>query len=165
MTTIIKDDHNKVMRAIVKIDRDLFFKRTSHSTYENEKYWLNALKDTGIVPRILMFDDSRKMLALEYKGEPVTSSTLPEDWKEQMNRILRILKDNNCRHNDIKPAEILVHNRKIFLCDFGWASRMDRPVPRTFPNCLGGPWKCPTGFNDRFSFEKSINSILVNHFM
>ena len=40
------------------------------------------------------------------------------DWPKQLNKILHILKKNNCFHSDINPQNVLVKNNKLKLIDF-----------------------------------------------
>jgi serine/threonine protein kinase len=90
-----------------------------------------------------------------YSGKPVTAETLPPDWEAQRDCILRTLAAHNCRHNDIKPEEMLVHGKILRLVDFGWACELDRPNPANWPPKLGTSFRC--GNNDRCSFNQSIH--------
>ena len=42
----------------------------------------------------------------------------PKNWLKQLEKILYILKKNNCFHSDIKPDNLLVNKKKIILIDF-----------------------------------------------
>ncbi|HIB77472.1 MAG TPA: hypothetical protein EYO58_07640 [Flavobacteriales bacterium] len=90
----------------------------------------------------------------------MTARTLPHNWQAQRDHILKTLATHNCRHNDIKPQELLVGtDGTLRLCDYGWASPLNRPNPAHFPKTLGSHWKCPTGYDDRYSFNASVKSI------
>ena len=157
----LKNDHSSwTVRAVYKrVQPD---NKAIHQMdcYANEKHWLQALQPTGVVPRLLCMDDRRQTLVTEYVGEPVTRETLPHDWATQRNRLLLALRRANCRHNDIKPSEILVQDGILRLVDFGWASPLNKPIPDHYPECLGSTWRCPTGLDDWYSFNRSIHSVL-----
>ena len=106
-------------------------------------------------PKLLYYDDDKKLLVFQKVGVPVTFKNAPHDLKEQFNKILMDLQSVNVQHNDIKPGELLVdHNRKIYLCDFGWAS-VNNDI-----GCGIGIWSCnnknkPGGyFDDRTALER-----------
>lgn len=124
--------------------------------YQNEKRWLRELAGTGATPAVVAFDDAARRITTEYAGAPVSRATLPANWQAQGSRLLEVLRQHNCRHNDIKPSEILVLNGRMRLVDFGWASELDRPLPPTFPPELGLSFRCKTGPDDRYSFMRSI---------
>ena len=70
------------------------------------------------------------------------------------------LEKYNCRHNDIKPEEILVDKGKIKIIDFGWAYEKNKDNPKSWPECLGNDFKSDKNvFNDKESFNKSISYI------
>lgn len=153
---VLKDDISS--KTILSVS-----KKVSHhwdtciDVYKNEKKWLHQLNKSNIIANPVHFDDKQRIITTEYSGEPITKQNIPNNWKEQRDHILSVLKNHNCRHNDIKPSEILVFNNKIKLVDFGWASDLDKPKPKTFPECLGAEFKCET---DLCSFNKSIDYIL-----
>ena len=157
---ILKNDKSScVTVCIQKIVKPDYLEAFGMDCFKNELYWLKRLKETGAVPKILSSNEKTKTIVTEYVGEPVTRRTLPADWQEQRDKILRILLEHNCRHNDIKPSEILVLNGKLKLIDFGWASTASEPNPKYYPSQLGLKWKCPTGHDDRYSFNASVHSL------
>ena len=75
------------------------------------------------------------------------------------------LEKYNCRHNDIKPDELIVQNNKIRLIDFGWAHDLDKSNPSDWPKCLGDKFKCNLpnkDYDDKCTFDKVIKYILNN---
>lgn len=157
----LKDDASSyTVHSVCKRVQPDYYKRYKMDCYTNEKYWLTVLQGTGIVPELLLADDASQTLVTKYVGKPVTAQTLPKNWQAQRDKILAILAAHNCRHNDIKPQELLVGSDGILrLCDFGWASPLNRPNPTHYPKTLGSRWKCPTGYDDRHSFNASVTSI------
>ena len=164
MAIPLKNDQSSwTVHAVYKRVHPDYKAKHQMDCYANEKHWLETLQHTGIVPILLSTDDKRQTLVTEYVGEPVTRDTLPRDWAVQRNHLLRTLYRANCRHNDIKPSEILVQDGVLRLVDFGWASRLDRPIPDHYPHCLGSKWRCPTGLDDWYSFNRSIHSVLFDN--
>lgn len=130
------------------------------NVYENEKKWLEKLKDTDIIARPIHFDDENRIITTEYAGEQLDKDNLPADWEAQRDKILEALAKHNCRHNDIKPTELVIQDGKIRLVDFGWAYDYQTPNPVDWPNGLGDNFKCGDHFDDKCSFNKSVNHIL-----
>lgn len=133
------------------------------NVYENEKKWLEKLKDTDIIPRPLHFDDKNRIITTEYVGELLNKDNLPADWEEQRDKILKTLVEYNCRHNDIKPTELVIQDGKIRLVDFGWAHEYESSNPNDWPEGLGANFKCGDHFDDKCSFNKCISFILQKH--
>ena len=157
---VLKNDLSSfAIRSVYKQVHSEYKTLYAMDCYTNEIKWLRKLQSTGIVPRLLITNDERQAFVTEYVGEPVCAATLPHDWKAQRDHILSILKQYNCRHNDIKPSEILVQNGRLRVVDFGWASFANQPNPANYPACLGSLWKCPSGHNDRYSFDESIKYV------
>ena len=159
---VLKDDIcGTTCVAVCKRVSTAFDQEHHHNVYKNEKKWLKRLQDTDIIPRLLAYQDTSRIIVTAYAGTPVTAATLPHDWEKQRDHILQVLRKHNCRHNDIKPTEILVMNGKLRLCDFGWASRLDCPCPAAWPTCLGDRFKAAsgTGFDDEVSFNKSVYAV------
>lgn len=158
---LLKNDaSSRVVLTVSKYVGTEYDERYGVDCYQNEKKWLTALAGTGVTPKVIAFDDEARLIVTEYAGAPVTRTTLPANWQTQGARILNVLRDHNCRHNDIKPREILVHNGRLCLVDFGWASELDRPLPTTFPAELGLSFRCKEGVDDRYSFMRSIAHVL-----
>lgn len=123
----------------------------------NEVYWLKKLDDFEHTPNIIHYNKNK--ITLSYAGEPLTAKNLPQDWNCQIENILKKLLDINCSHNDIKPTDLLVLDRKIMLIDFQWANKINKNMPEYWPKTIGAEYKHPEGFNDSYSIYKSINFI------
>jgi hypothetical protein len=160
---ILKDDvSSKTVLSVSKKVKDTWNTPTIN-VYNNEKKWLNILKDTDIIAKPIHFDDKHKILTTEYVGNKINKNNIPKDWEKQKEHILTTLKNHNCRHNDIKPDEILVQNNKIKFIDFGWAHDLDKSNPSDWPKCLGDKFKCNLpnkDYDDECSFDKVIKHIL-----
>ena len=89
--------------------------------YNNEKECLTILEEYDISPTIM--DSNDNSLLLSDCGERIDNENLPDDWKEQLITIHGILEYENIYHNDIKPDNFTVKDKKIYLIDYGWASK------------------------------------------
>jgi hypothetical protein len=88
---------------------------------EREVYWLDRLKETGLVPELLGVDRSSPALLMSDAGEPITTINAPNDWERQLVSLMEVLKANKCLHNDLSEYAILVRNGKLRVTDFGSA--------------------------------------------
>tara|TARA_B110000208_G_C11727825_1_gene415238 strand:+ start:53 stop:1342 length:1290 start_codon:yes stop_codon:yes gene_type:complete len=94
-----------------------------YGVYEREKFISTILNKFDWYPKLLHYNDDKKVLIFENVGVPINLKNLPNDFKKQFNKILLDMKSVNIQHNDIKQEELLIDkNNKIYLCDFGWAS-------------------------------------------
>lgn len=110
---------------IIKVYRKEF-SNTTH--FDREVFWLKALENSGIVPKLLDIDTKKSALMMENAGSPFMDiKTLPEYWKQQCKYIQEVLNQNNCSHNDISEQEILVKHDKLRICDFGIACLKQKP--------------------------------------
>jgi len=134
---------------------------------QREVFWLKKLSNSGVTPKFIQIKDST--LEMENVGAPLISYSdfinknfhnippIPEDWENQIKNILNILDKYNCSHNDIKPWDICIKGKKIYLIDFQWATFKNEPFPPHFPD-VGGDFKPnPHEFDDKFSIYKSFN--------
>ncbi len=95
-----------------------FLSKNSHLFF-NEIYWLKKLKDFKFVPKILNIDYQNKIITISYEGDKISLKNRPKNWLKQLEKILLILKKNNCFHSDIKPDNLLVNKKKkLILIDF-----------------------------------------------
>ena len=162
---LLKEDLSS--KTILSVSKNVTKKWDSNdiNVYENEKKWLNILKDTDVIAKPINFDDSLRTITTEYVGKKVNKCNLPSDWEAQRDNIISVLEKNNCRHNDIKPDEIIVYDGKIKLVDFGWANELNKKNPDNWPKGLGSKFKCNKpnkDFDDKCSFNKSIFYIMNN---
>jgi len=94
-----------------------FLPKNSH-LFLNEIYWLKKLKNHKFVPKILHIDFKNLVISITHEGKKISSENKPKNWSEQLEKILYILKKNNCLHSDIKPDNLLVNKKKLVLIDF-----------------------------------------------
>ena len=116
-----------------------------------EEWWLRKLGFKAT------WDGERTEMV--WMGRPLSQGSMPPNVTEQMDVILWTLEQYNCCHNDIRPENLLVKNREIYLIDFGWATHKWEPVHKAWPEKLGSTFKHPDGFDDEHSLRKSIEWI------
>jgi predicted Ser/Thr protein kinase len=92
---------------------------------------LRVLRSCPHFPELVQSFPDRLIMRL-INGELLTASSIdPEDLSEQLNTILKMLERYSICHNDIRPENIIVGvNGRVYLIDFGWATKAgeDRPT-------------------------------------
>ena len=167
----IYESVNNTKKSIVKYDEasktyktytkfvSTHFDTDKINVYENEKKWLLRLKNSKYFPYLLYYNDQLRMIVTTDMGRKLTNTDLQKiDIHDQCNNIIKELKKYNCRHNDIKPDELVFQNGILKLVDFGWAHDLNEENPSYWPSCLGDKFKC-TPYNDECSIYKSIDYI------
>jgi len=87
----------------------------------NEVMWLKRLAEFRWVPRIVAVEELS--ILMTYCGEKACLANLPDDWREQAERIVAELASVPCSHNDIKAEELLVLDGRLLLIDYQHATR------------------------------------------
>ena len=154
-TSIIRVENNKVFKTVKKHP-------SGFDLFSNEIKWLKRLSDFERVPTLVEYDKENQIIVTNYLGDILTRDTVPDDWELQVKYIVKTLRVYGCSHNDIKPREIVVKDKNLYLVDFGWATPLGEKLPDAFPKGLGGS-KFRYGvlyFDDFYSFNKSIRHIL-----
>ena len=155
----IKRDENSVVHHTVTKFVSSRWDNYEINVYKNEKKWLQLLSGSKYFPKPILFDDVARIITTQYCGTQLTIENIPTNFMSQVEELLNELDKYNCRHNDIKPSEILVHNNQLYLVDFGWAHITSEENPISWPKALGGKFKC-NPLNDRGSMYNSIVYIL-----
>lgn len=106
-----------------KVVKKTFLSKNSHLFY-NEIYWFKKLKKYQFIPKILNIDYKNFTISISYEGERICLKNKPKNWSKQLEKILYILKKNNCFHSDIKPDNLLVNKKKLFLIDFAQSMKI-----------------------------------------
>lgn len=154
-------DEHSICAITVDLDRQIVTKYVG--TYgefgilEREVGWLGRLERTGIAPRL--HSVAVGQMSLEYVGEPVRRHNLPPDWTAQAEAILDALASEGCAHNDIKCDNLTVSDGRIFLIDYGWATRIGDPIPSDWPTGIGRQHRLGIHlFDDRTAIFAALNS-------
>ena len=94
---------------------------------------LLILSNNTNYPKLLAYDEEERCIYLSYCGDPLSNKNIPSDWNNQLITIINDLKDKNIYHNDMmcrihgsNGGNFCVLNNKLYLIDFGWASK-DKP--------------------------------------
>ena len=95
-----------------------YFSNNTLSQFYNEIFWLKKLEKFSFVPKIKNIDYRKYIISISNEGNEISKRNKPHDWPKQLNKILHILKKNNCFHSDINPQNVLVKNNKLKLIDF-----------------------------------------------
>jgi len=158
-SNIKNDAASKTYKTYTKFVKNTF-DNENINVYKNEKRWLQHLGNTKHSPKLLYYNDELRMLVTTDMGDPLTKEHLASiNIEKNTNSILSELSRYNCRHNDIKPSELVFKNGQINVVDFGWAHYYDKQNPSTWPSCLGDKFKC-TPYCDEGSIKKSIDFII-----
>ncbi|MBC8491273.1 MAG: protein kinase family protein, partial [Candidatus Marinimicrobia bacterium] len=145
-----------------KVRKTVFDRRSGYEgLLRCKEYEITALKSLNNkhFPKLLEIGDN--WFDMEYCGEKLNEQNLPKDWDVQIDEILNELNKANIIHRDIRPHNLMIINSVIKLIDFGWAVSYLH-ANSDIPKYLGDRWKCPDGFNDKYSIYKSIQSIITN---
>lgn len=128
----------------------------AYSLIDNEEKILSKVSSIHF-PKIISRIEGE--LSIEDCGEMLTEDNLPQDWKEQLVKIIIDLKTNNIQHRDIKPDNIFVKDGVIKLIDFGWSKYTDEEDVVSPPACLGYPFRASWGWDDNYSMRQVIKQM------
>jgi hypothetical protein len=131
----------------------------AYSLIDNEERILSKVASAHF-PKVISKNEGE--LSIEDCGELLNEDNLPDDWKEQLVKILVDLKTHNLVHRDIKPDNLMIKNGVIKLIDFGWAKLEDEDDKVAPPACLGYPFRPSWGWDDNFSMRQIIKQIEFN---
>lgn len=133
---------------IKKVYKNNGFARELH---KRERDLLTVLGQYSNFPKILSFDDNS--ITMSYEG--MRAKWIPEDDAKD---ILHALKRLSIVHRDIRPDNLLWNGENVVLIDFSFATQGDEITNYHYD--LGGPYKCPYGFNDEYSLRKIQGEII-----
>lgn len=119
--------------------------------------WLKRLEGSGIVPEFVSSDPEH--IVTRYAGEPVSEFSLPDNWPDQAEQILGVLRAHGCAHNDIWIPNIVVADDRLRLIDFAWALPIGTAVPADWPEELGRHSPDVNTFDDRAALFAALESV------
>ena len=82
-------------------------------------------------PILLSANSDKHLLYMNYCGKPINNENIPDNWKEQLNTIVKTLSKHNIVNNDMWINNFLVKDKIIYLIDFG---RADHKIAFPFQN-------------------------------
>lgn len=120
-----EEKSNNTSKILIDKDNDFVVKiidyyEFNEELFYRELFWLNALRDTGVVPKVLSHNLDNFSISMNYCGEILNYNNAPKDVYKQLYNINIILLKHNCMYNDWKHGNVLVKDGKLFIIDFGW---------------------------------------------
>ena len=112
------DSKNKIF-----IKEDILYNK-KFDTIKREALIYQLLIKHNMNWSLKLIDYKDNYLITEYlnNSKNIDKYNIPNDYKEQLNKIFSDMDKLNLRHNDLKLSDILVQDGKIIIIDFGWAS-------------------------------------------
>ena len=80
---------------------------------------LNILVGEYHFTNTVVVDRDRRIIYMDYLGKVLGKSNCPNNWKEQVEEILNILKEKNLYISDFQRNNICISGNQIKLIDFG----------------------------------------------
>ena len=116
----------EVKKIIIKGKYIYKYYRNKHVYKKNANYYY-IMKQFDFIPKNIKYDNEKFLIIQEYKGRLLRKDDINNNIRNQFNRILKILNDNNIVINDIKPLyfnnniynNITIMNNKLFVIDYG----------------------------------------------
>ena len=108
-------DNNNEIIAVKKV---IF--RKPLEKLNKELHCLQLLSEHEYFPNILK-TNNQNTIVLSYCGSRLDKlqNDLPDNWKEQVQEIIKLLEQNNIVHSDINPGNVCIKDDIIHLIDFG----------------------------------------------
>jgi predicted Ser/Thr protein kinase len=113
-----------------------YWPRKSGGELEREVFWLERLKNTGVVPELLAVDQSSRAILMSDCGEPISTLNAPLDWEKQLSGLMEQLRANRCSHNDLSEHEVLVKDGRLRIVDFTFALESQRDIIPSPTHCI-----------------------------
>jgi hypothetical protein len=110
---------NNLVYKSVK-DKVTRFKVSAEELVQREIYWLKKLEPYNISPKFVAREGNTVIMT--YCGEPLTSL---DGLYYQLLNIIKILLENYCFYNDFKLDNFTLKDGKLYIIDFGWASKIN----------------------------------------
>jgi len=128
---------------------------------------LKILDKYKYFPKLIYYTDN--FIITNYVGEQLNKNKINPNVINQITEILKILKENNITHGDIKFEEILIDDEDhIYLVDFGWAQlngsrSLGKNLCTRDPPGLNPEKMTDVGFmNKIFNFKFEIGNICAD---
>ncbi len=102
------------------------YKRSIPFLIENELWCLEAMVDSGFVPRVERYDKYTLLLEDLGKSQPITDSEL---FWENLLRLLESLRSVGIRHGDLTTQALIIRDNFPYLIDFAESRLANDPRP------------------------------------
>ena len=145
--TITLDDDGNIVKNIHPMFQ-------AYDVHNREAKYLKLLAGEDISPKLLNQDDF--ILVIENCGDNLDENNIPDNYHDQIETIINILKKHNISHNDIHKDNIVVDNdNKIRLIDFQWATKIGEKTPLDWPPQVKALWGDEAA-DDEYSLNKTF---------
>ena len=118
--------HHKGFNGKYFIDQDqrYFLKKCPYRNIIRESTIISVLNQYGCQWSLKLVKATRNYLITEYlrNSEYLSKDNLPENYRDQIEIMLKDLEHLKIRHNDIHLKQFRIVGGKIYLTDFGWGS-------------------------------------------
>lgn len=94
--------------------------RKHENIFFNEVYWLMYLQKTGYFPKIIRVDPRKLTFWMTFCGKTLSSQEFVRYEKDIKKIEIDLYENYNCFHNDIKPDNVCLMKKRIYLIDCGW---------------------------------------------
>jgi RIO1 family len=129
-----------------------------YGVVEREVYWLQLMREEKRTPNLIEHDENT--LKMTYVGAPLSKTNAPDDLRQQLRDIIRMLKRYKCNHYDINPDNIMVQDGFLSLIDFQWALPESQKIPKSWPESLNKKFRPASGLHDdTYSIQRIIKVI------
>lgn len=85
-------------------------------------------------PKLVAYDFNRQVVYMTYCGQMLNKKNLPKDWREQFERIRKILALANVNSNDMLVRNTCVLDNQLQIIDFGLDTIFGRSLQETTTN-------------------------------
>lgn len=96
---------------------------------------IEILKNKKHFTNFVQIDKTKRIIYMDYLGKTLSKQNCPQNWREQIEEILDILKDLNLYISDFQRNNICISGNLINLIDFGIVE-FDRFNYQYLKNCL-----------------------------
>ena len=125
-----REEHNYSLSVILLdgyiVKKTMKNTRMGHHMLNNEIQSLSKLVSYKHFPKLYGYDGLS--IYMSYCGEKITSSNIPDDWKEQIIEIKDVLNKVNVNPDDMIQRNVCVLNGIINIIDFGLNTQFTAPV-------------------------------------
>lgn len=143
---------------VTKEDGKIKKEQVNYKSYRLIQNEYEKLRDANSIhfPKVFGYDGN--VITIEDCGFPIMTY-VPDNWRDQIIKIMQDLKLHGIIHRDIKLDNLMVKDGVIKLIDFGWSVYVDETESKPAPSCLGYPNKPSWGYCDDFSMRAVVKQI------
>ena len=126
-------ENNTETKIIKSLSNKYYGKELEYYFFHREIHFLKKLYKQPHFPSIMSIDYVSYSVYMNYCGESVTNNNIPNNWKQQILKIIDTLKKCLIYNNDMWIYNFLIKDQIIYLIDFGWGD-VELNYPFVHPN-------------------------------